>query len=143
MPQQDKCEKIKDALMCPYLTFTYPAVRLFFFALTLLPLSRFTITTYPAVVFIFLRTYPAVPLFFYALLLCPPRFSLTTYSVPCCALILLCTYPAVTLIFSHLRLLCSPPPELHTSTPPRLHACIAPPGLYTFIPLRLHTCSAP
>src|SRR5437762_7401006 len=58
-------QEIDDALVllpcCAFIClYTYPAVPLFFFALTLLcPLSSFTITTYPAVtLFFFALTLP-------------------------------------------------------------------------------------
>ena len=84
-----------------YFHLTYPAVPLFFFALTLLspyPAFRLPLTLLSCAYFIF--TYPAVPLFFFALtLLCPlSRFSLTTYPAELpLSRFSLTTYPAMPL----------------------------------------------
>src|SRR6266480_3013374 len=64
----------------------YPAVPLFFVALTLL--CHYFSSHLPCWALIFLLTYPAVPSFYFHL--------------PCCALIFLRTYPAVPSFYSHL-----------------------------------------
>ena len=77
---------------------TYPAVSLFFYALsTLLCLSDILFSlTVPCAYFI--STYPAVPLFYFTY----PAGPLFYFHLPCCALNFLRTYPVVPSFCFHL-----------------------------------------